>query len=75
MTEFNHHYTCFPGGSQVKNLPASAGDMGLIPGSGRCPGGRNGNPNEYSYLGDPLDREAWRATVHGVTKGQTGLSI
>ena len=48
----------------MKNLPANAGDIrdvGLIPGSGRPPGGRNGNPHECSYLGNPLDRGAWRA--------------
>ena len=53
----------------VKNLPASAGDAGLIPGSGRPPGGGNGNPLQYSCLGNPMDRGTWRATDHGVTKG------
>ena len=43
----------------VKNLPANAGDMGLIPGSRRFPGGRHGNPLQYSYLEDSMDREAW----------------
>ena len=43
-------------------------DMGLIPGSGRFPGKGNGNPLQYSCLGNPMEREAWRATVHGVTK-------
>ena len=51
----------------VKNPPASVGDAGLIPGSGRCPGERNGNPLQYSSLGNPMDREAWWAG-HGVTK-------
>ena len=58
----------------VKNLPANAGDtgdMGLIPGSGRFLGGGNGNPLQYSRLGNLMDRGAWRATVHGVTKSQT----
>ena len=52
----------------IKNPPASAGDMGLIPGSGRSPGGGNGNALRYSCLGSPVDRGAWQATVHGVTK-------
>ena len=58
----------FPGGSVVKNLPANAGDAGPIPGSGRSSGGGNGNPLQYSCLGNPMDRGAWRATVHGVAK-------
>ena len=55
----------------VKNLPANAGDirdMGLIPGSGRAPEGRNGNPLQYSCLENPMDRGAYRAIVHGVTE-------
>ena len=47
----------------VKNLPASAGDTGLIPGLGRYPGKGYGNPFQYSYLGNPMDRGAWWATV------------
>ena len=50
----------------VKNLPATAGDMGLITGLGRSPGEGNGNPLQYSRLENPMDRGAWRATVHGV---------
>ena len=61
----------FPGGSVVKNLPANAGDMGLIPGSGRSPGGGNGNAFQSSCLGNPVDRGAWWATVHGVAKSWT----
>ena len=57
----------FPGGSLVKNPPANAGDAGSIPGSGRSPGGGNGNPLQYSCLENPMDR-AWRATVHSHTK-------
>ena len=53
------------------SLPASAGDAGLIPGSGRSPGVGNGNPHQYSCLGNLIDRGAWWATVHGVTKSQT----
>ena len=49
-------------------------DTGSIPGSGRCPGGRNGNPLQYSCLENPMDRGAWRAAVHGVTKSRTRLS-
>ena len=51
-----------------KNLPANAGDAGSIPGLGRCPGGGNGNPLQYSCLGIPMDRGAWRAIVLEVTK-------
>ena len=49
----------FPGGSVVKNLPANAGDAGSIPGFGRSPGGGNGNPLQYSCLGNPTDRGAY----------------
>ena len=52
----------------VKNPPANAGYAGLIPGSGRSPEGGNGNPLQYSCLGNPMDRGAWNVTVHGVTK-------
>ena len=58
----------FPGDTVVMNPPASAGDAGLIPGLGRSPGEGNGNPLQYSCLGNPMDRGAWRATVHGVAK-------
>ena len=53
----------FPGGTEVKNQPASAGDMGLIPESGRSPWEENGNLLQYSCLGNPMDRGAWQATV------------
>ena len=69
-------YVGFPGGSVVKNPPASAGNTGdasSIPGSGRSPGGGNGNPLQYSFLENPMDRGAWQATVHGITKSQTWL--
>ena len=60
----------------VKNLPANTGDVrdaGLIPGSGRSPGGGQGNPLQYSCLENPMDRGAWWTTVHGVAKSQTQL--
>ena len=55
----------FPGGSVVKNPAANAGDMGLIPGSGRSPKEGNGNPLQYSCLENPMDGGAWWATVQG----------
>ena len=58
----------------VKSPPGNAGDVGWIPGSGRFPGERNGNPLQYSCLENPMDRGAWWATVHGVTKSWTRLS-
>ena len=58
----------------VKNPTADARDMGSIPGSGRSPGGYNGNQLQYSCLENPMDRGAWRATVHGVAKSQTRFS-
>ena len=67
-----------PDGSEIKNLPANAGDardMGLIPGSGRSFERENGNPLQYSCLKNSMDRGAWWATVHGVAKSQTQLSI
>ena len=57
----------------VKNPPANAGDLGSIPGSERSPE-RNGYPLQYSCLKNSMDREAWQAIVHGVTKSQTQLS-
>ena len=64
----------FSGGSVVKNPLVNAGGMGLIPGWGRSPGEGNGHLLQYSCLGNPLDRGAWQATVHGVAKSQTQLS-
>ena len=55
----------------VKNPSANIGDPGSIPGSGRSPGGGNGNPLQYSCLENPMDRGAWRATVHGVAESDT----
>ena len=59
---------CFPIGSVVKNLPANAVDVGLIPCPGRFPGKENGNPFQYSCLENPMDRRAWWVTVHGGAK-------
>ena len=59
----------------VKNLPAIAGDVDLIPGSGRSPGGGNGKPLRYSCLENPMDGGVWRATAHGVSKSWTQLSV
>ena len=58
----------FPGGSEVKASACNAGDVGLIPGSGRSPGEGNGNSLQYSCLENPMDREAWWAMVHRVTR-------
>ena len=58
----------FPGGSVVENPPVNAGYTGSVPGSGRSPGEGNGNPLQYSWLGNPMDRRAWWVTVHGVAK-------
>ena len=71
MKEFNNicgFQKGFPGGSVVKNPPVNAGDVGSITGLGRSPGEGNGNPLQYSCLENPIDREAWQATVHGVTE-------
>ena len=73
-------YTVY-GASQValvvKNPPSNTGDLrdaSWIPGLGKTPGGGHGNPLQYSCLQNPMDRGAWRATTHGVTKSQTGLN-
>ena len=58
----------FPSSSVVKNSPVNAGDMGSIPELGRSPGEGNGNPLQYSYLRNPMDRGAWWAAVHAVAK-------
>ena len=64
----------FTGSSAIKNRPANARDSVSTPGLERSPGEGNGNPLQYSCLENPMDREAWRATVHGVTESQTELS-
>ena len=63
----------FPGGSVVKNLSANVVDTGSIPGLGRSPGKVSGNPLQDSCHGNPMDRGAWQATVHWVTKSWTQL--
>ena len=63
------HLQCrIPGGSDGKQSACSTGDSDLIPGLGRSTGEENGNPLQYSCLGNPMERGAWRATGHGVTK-------
>ena len=67
-------YLCFPGGTVVKNLSVSVGDkrdVGLIPGLERSSGAGNGSLRRYSCLGNPMDRGACWATVHGVEKSRT----
>ena len=58
----------------VKNLPANAGDSGLIPGLGKSPGGGSGNSLQYTCLGNHMDRGGWWTRVHGVTKSQTAAT-
>ena len=65
---------CFSSGSGVKNPPANAGHGGSIPGSERSPGEGDGNTLQYSFLGNPMDRGTWWATVHKVEKSWTSLS-
>ena len=64
----------FPGGSDDKESTCNAGDLGSIPGSVSSPGEGNGSLFLYFCLENPVDRETWLATVHGVTKSQTRLS-
>ena len=71
------HCWGFPGGTVVKNPPANAGAteaVGSIPGPGRSPGGGNGNPLQCSCLENSMERGAWQATAHRVTKSRTQLS-
>ena len=64
----------FPSGSTVKNLPANTGNVGSIPGSGKSPGGGNGNTLQYSCLENSMDRVAWWVAIHGVSQAWTRLS-
>ena len=61
----------FPGDSDHNESACNAGDLSSIPGLGRSPGEGNGNPFQYSCLKNFMDRGAWRATIHGVTKSRT----
>ena len=74
----NLNLLAFPGGAAVKNALANAGDArdaGSVPGLERFPGRQNGNPLQCACVGNPMDRGAWWATVHGVAKSQTQLSM
>ena len=64
----------FTGGSDSKESACNAGDLGSISGSGRSPGEGKGNPFQYSCLENPMDREAWWATIHGVAMSRTRLT-
>ena len=64
----------FPRSSFGKESACNAGELGLIPGSGRSPGEGNGNPLQYSCLENPMDRGAWWATVHGVARVRHDLA-
>ena len=68
------HSSRFPKWLTGKESSCQTGDVGLIHGSGRAPGEGNGNLLQYSFLGNPIDREAWWAPVHRVSKSQTQLS-
>ena len=61
----------FPCSSVNKESACNAGDLDFIPGTGRSPEEGNGNPLQYSYLENPIDRGAWQATVHRITKSRT----
>ena len=76
LSVHSFNFRGFPGGSVGKESACNAGDArdsGSIPGWGRSPGGGHGNPLQYSCLENPMDRGAWQATVHGVTKSWTRL--
>ena len=75
----NGHYTFyelsgFPGGHSGKESACNAGDLDLIPGLGRSPGGGYGNPLQYFCLKNPMDRGAWWATVHGIADSRTQVN-
>ena len=74
MDKEDVHISGFPDSSVGKESACNAEDPSLIPGLGRSPGEGNGNPLQYSYLENSMDRGAWEATVHGVAKSQKRLS-
>ena len=74
LTNINTVTKGFPGGSDSKESVCNGGDLGSIPGSGTSIGERNSNPLQYPFLENSMDRGAWWATVHEVTKRWTGLS-
>ena len=71
LTDTHYYISGFPGVSDDKEPAYNAGDLDLIPGSGRYPREGNGNPLQYSCLGNFMDREAWRATVYEIRKSWT----
>ena len=74
LVDFEHNLTSmggFPGGSDGKEFACNAGDPGLLPRSGRSPGEGHGNPLQYSCLENSMDRGAWQAIIHGVSKNWT----
>jgi len=73
MKNFLNMNICFLGGSVGKDPASNAGDLSMIFGLGRSPREGNGNPLQYPCLGNPMDTEAWRATVHRVTKSHVQL--
>ena len=70
-TDLHSVFWGFPGGSESKESTCNAGELGLIPGSGRSPGEGNGKPLQCSCLENPMDRGAWKATVHGLAELDT----
>ena len=78
LRHFRNHSRASQGELVVRNLPANVGDVrdpGSVSGLERSPGGEHGNSLQYSCLGNPMDREAWRTTVHGVANSWTPLSL